>query len=86
MKLWVGEEKELTSSSSPCYIAKFVTFSSFSKILLETIVPFFLMMEDYGAKWSLSILFGNTIILQFFIIGAILISLLASKNAQPQQQ
>lgn len=39
------------------------------------------MMEDYGTKWSLPILYNNT--LKFFIIGVMLISLLASKNAQP---
>jgi len=42
------------------------------------------MKEDYGTKWSLSILYNDT--LKSFIIGVILISLLASKIAQPQKK
>lgn len=58
--------------------------SPLERILLETLAPFFLMMEDYGTKWSLSILYNN--ILKFFITRVIPISLVASKSAQPQKK
>lgn len=44
----------------------------------EILAPFFLMLEDHGTKWSLSILYN----LEFFIVGVTLIPVLASRNAQ----